>query len=163
MKPGPPRKPEALRELAGFPDHEPPRRRAPKPPRVAPDAPRGMSKGARAEWERMVPLLEPLGLLSQQDRASLASYCEAWSDFMKATRRVERQGITITTTNGNVIQNPALGVKNQASERLRKWAAEFGLSPAARAGLEVAPLAPIAKTHTDDASEFFTVVPGGRR
>ena len=164
MKPGPPRKPEPLRELAGFPDHAPPRKNAPKPPSVAPDAPRGMSKAARVEWDRIVPLLERLGLLSQLDRAALASYCEAWSDFIRATRKVEREGLTIVTSNGNVIQNPALGVKNQAREAIRKLASEFGLSPAARAGLEVTPPAlGAAKPSSDDASEFFTVVPGGRR
>lgn len=56
-----------------------------------------------------------------------------WSDAMLAT-----------TTNGNVVQNPLLGVANAARERLGKWESQLGLNPMDRAKLTVE--APKGKT-----------------
>ena len=56
-----------------------------------------------------------------------------WSDAMLAT-----------TSNGNVVNNPLLGIANAARERLGKWESMLGLSPTDRAKLTLE--APKGKT-----------------
>ena len=43
-----------------------------------------------------------------------------------------------TTDKGNVIQHPAVGVRNKAWERVVKLARQFGMTPSARAGMAIA-------------------------
>ena len=84
----------------------------------------------------MCGALEDAGLLGSLDRALLTAYCEAWAEFVALSIRVRKEGPTVMTDKGNSVQNPTLGAKNSAAERLIRIAANFGMSPAARAKLE---------------------------
>lgn len=44
--------------------------------------------------------------------------------------------LVIQTTNGNVVQNPLVGIKNAARQNMSKAAQQFGLTPSARVGLD---------------------------
>lgn len=125
-------KPSSLKLLAGNPGKRPLPKREPKPGGGCPSPPSCLSKEGRAEWQRMANQLYRLGVLTQIDRALFASYCEAWALFHRATKRLREEGDLLTTTNGNVIQHPAVGMQNTARESIRKIASEFGLSPSAR-------------------------------
>lgn len=46
-------------------------------------------------------------------------------------------GLVIATSNGNVVQNPLVGIRNKARMDCMKLAAQFGLSPSSRVGLDV--------------------------
>ena len=41
------------------------------------------------------------------------------------------------THNGTLIQNPLVGVANKAFDQVNKLAAEFGLTPSSRTGIDV--------------------------
>ena len=106
---------------------------------------------AKREWERITPQLYKLGLLSPVDVAAIAVYCDAWSDYVAATRR-SRQPV-LKTDKGVTYINPHYKVKRTAVQHLHKMLIEFGLSPACRtkihaippaAGEEVNPFAEIA-------------------
>ena len=116
------------------------RPRKPKRQTVAnsgrPECPEHMSDAARDEWDRVCGELEEAGILGRLDRALLAAYCEAWEEFVELSVRVRKEGATVETDKGNIVQNPTLGAKNSAAERLIRIAANFGMSPAARAKLE---------------------------
>ncbi|KPK71857.1 MAG: hypothetical protein AMJ84_05415 [Acidithiobacillales bacterium SM23_46] len=121
-----------------------------------PRIPRWLTGEARREWQRTAPLLARLGLLTQIDRTMLAIYCQAFADWRQADRFLQDMiaggsGVVVVTKKGNVVQNPALAVRNQAVERLRKIAAEFGMSPASRVGLETQPRA----TDQQQKQRFF--------
>jgi phage terminase small subunit len=60
-------------------------------------------------------------------------------------------GLTITTTNGNGIQDPMLGIARRAKQDALRAAAAFGVTPSSRAGVEASP-----PTSDDDSSEFFS-------
>jgi len=89
------------------------------------------------EWDRVTAELENMGIMATADRGALVVYCEAWEEFVDLLAKVRQQGAVVYTDKGNAIQNPLLGAKNKAAERLLKTAAQFGMTPAARAKIEV--------------------------
>lgn len=78
-----------------------------------------------------------MGVIAKVDRAVLAAYCTAYKDYVKADNKLKRQGEVIIYESGNVAQNPWVGIKNRAIEKMVKIAAEFGMTPSSRARLEV--------------------------
>ena len=98
-----------------------------------PDAPDHLDKEALIEWGRVSHLLYSMGLLADVDRAMLAGYCASYSMWAKAEEALKVEGLTIATTNGNIIQNPLVGIVNQAKKHMKDFASEFGMSPASKA------------------------------
>ena len=98
-----------------------------------PPAPDHLSKEALIEWGRITSDLYTLGLLTKIDMASLAAYCQSFGRWAQAETELNNSSLLIKTTNGNIIQNPLVGIANQAMEHMRKHLSEFGMSPASRA------------------------------
>lgn len=104
--------------------------------RSAPDPPTWLSREAKAEWRRVVPELERLRLLSRVTRSSLTAYCETWARFVEATRTIQREGLT--AGHGKIMHaHPAVGIANTAGAELRRWATEYGLTPASEQKVRV--------------------------
>lgn len=80
-----------------------------------------------------------LGIMSEVDDTALAAYCQAFECFVEAESKIRRSGLLIKTTNGNVIQNPLVGVANRAMEIMHKFLTEFGLTPASRTRIAAIP------------------------
>jgi P27 family predicted phage terminase small subunit len=102
--------------------------------RIAPQPPTWLSREARAEWRRVVPGLQRLDLLKEEDRAALAAYCETWATFVDATRMVRREGLTIDAKQGT-LPHPAVGIARSSGRELRAFAAHFGLTPSSEMAL----------------------------
>lgn len=146
-------RPAALKLLNGrSPGRDSGGRVVPTPPkfeRCAPDAPEWLSDEARAEWDRVVPGLDALGVLKPEDRAALAAYCDSWATYVAATRQCEREGLTLTNPDsGRVHAHPAVAVANTAARQMLRFAVEFGLTPASEQRLA-------APTATDDDTDPF--------
>lgn len=101
----------------------------PKFVRSAPEPPTWLGREAKAEWKRVVPELERLKLLSRVTRSSLVAYCETWETFMVATQVVHEEGLTIEAKQGR-LAHPAVGIQRASGAELRRWATEYGLTPA---------------------------------
>jgi P27 family predicted phage terminase small subunit len=92
------------------------------------------------EWYRVAPLLQEAGVLTDVDRAVLAGYCAAYSTFHKAelalselaARDTVFNGLMIKTKSGNLIQNPLVGIRNTALEKIQRFSAELGMTPSSR-------------------------------
>ncbi|GAA1406239.1 phage terminase small subunit P27 family [Kitasatospora putterlickiae] len=102
--------------------------------REPPAAPTWLNREAAAEWRRVVPGLARLGLLKPEDRAALAAYCEAWAQFVEATRLLKTEGLTIEAKQGT-LPHPLVGIQRAAGRELRAWAAHFGLTPSTEQAL----------------------------
>ena len=80
--------------------------------------------------------LYDLGVLSAVDRAALAAYCQAYGRWVAAERELRREdgsmNLISVTSNGNVIQNPLVGIANKSLELMHKYLTEFGMSPSSR-------------------------------
>lgn len=143
---GPAPRPPALKLLNGTSAGRDSGGRLVEPPpnfvREAPQPPTWLSREAKAEWRRVVPSLEALDILKSADRAALAVMCETWSTFVASTRQYRAEGLVLTNPDsGRVHTHPAVSVANIAARQFLRYAAEFGLSPAAEHRLNAANLA----------------------
>lgn len=98
--------------------------------RAAPEAPSWLPDEARAEWNRVVPEMDRLGLLKGIDRAALTAYCMTWARLVEASGIVAIEGMVLhDDKQGKAQRHPALLTAEAASKELRAWAGEFGLTP----------------------------------
>lgn len=134
--PGPPRKPSKLEELQGNPGHRKKNTGEPEPESAIPDCPPELKGDSRKEWDRISPLLLELGLLSKIDRSALSMYCQAWGQWLACQRRINSEGLR-KKVNGQIVPNPSHSIAIKLADQIRRWLAEFGLTPASRAKLHV--------------------------
>jgi len=139
MRPGPPKKPTALKLIAGNPGGKKLPKGEATPPASMPTMPGHLGAEARAEWQRLAPMLVQLGLLSTLDRTAFAAYCQAWAHHVEAEEMLASSGTTMTTSNGQIIVSPWMRVSRQAVETLARLLGEFGLTPAARTRINTTP------------------------
>ena len=141
--PGPPPKPKKLKELEGNPSKRPLNETEPEPDIDIPDCPDFLQGPAREEWFRITPELKTCGLISRIDRAALTAYCQTWGMYVDACEKLEALRMegsdvyTSETANGNIIQNPIIGVINKAALNCHKFLIEFGMTPASRSRIDV--------------------------
>jgi P27 family predicted phage terminase small subunit len=76
--------------------------------------PAWLSAKAKAEWRRVAPRLEELGLLCALDKAMLASYCQSFTNSTRLGRFLEKHGSTYKTSDGKRHRRPEV-----------RWAAEW--------------------------------------
>lgn len=129
---GRPPKPTRLKRLTGNPGKRPLNGAEPRPEPAVPDCPPELGPVARREWERLVSELAPLRILTQLDRAALASYCMAYGLWAEATKAIQKYGVMIKSPQGYPIQSPYLSIANRQVELMMRIAAEFGFTPASR-------------------------------
>jgi len=145
--PGPKPKPTKLKILEGNPGCRPLPKGEPEPRRIMPEPPEHLTGEALEEWNRICQGLYHMGILTEVDRNALGAYCTAyalWSQSWQAINAMRSEGklgsgLMIKTTNGNMIQNPLVGTANKAAGDMVKFAAEFGLTPAARTRIAMNP------------------------
>lgn len=104
------------------------------PPVAIPDAPDHLSADARAEWDRVTPLLEQMGIIADIYRAPLAVYCQAWGRYVQAERKLVElgeDGTVDTTPSGYKQIGVWLQVSNRAADQMKAFASEFGMTPSA--------------------------------
>jgi len=115
-----------------------------------PEPPASLTAAAKAEWARLSQELFDAGLLTNVDRDALATYCEFWADWVDARSHIDVPGGKVfITEKGYQQQSPWVGMANKAAANMLRIAAEFGLTPASRARLAVAP----PKTEEDEIEE----------
>ena len=131
--------------------HRPPRTDEPNPPAEIPKCPSFLDKFAKKEWKRMAALLADLGIIAQVDMATLAKYCESYSIWAQASKKIQEQGMifmtprrksTKTTKDGTILEketggglpiiNPYFSIANKAKEQMEKSATEMGCTPSSR-------------------------------
>lgn len=133
--------PNHLKLITGNPGRRPVAADFAPPLAEFPSPPGHLNDDAKAEWQRIGRELYALGLLTGIDTSCLAAYCHSfaiWKQALEALKLMAKgdpitKGLMICTTNGNAIQNPLVGTANKAASDMVRYAAEFGMSPSARA------------------------------
>lgn len=128
-------KPTALKLLAGNPGRRPLNADEPQPRAGVPDCPSHLDKEAKAEWERISVELELAGLLTQVDRAALAGYCQTWSRWVEASKKIKKFGTVVKSPSGYPMQSPYFSIEQQAMKQMRSFLVEFGMTPSSRSRL----------------------------
>ena len=110
----------------------------PTPPGAIPSCPDWLTEIGRLKWADCIEVLNQTKvLITQLDGDFLALYCEAFEEFIDARSEIERDGSTCKSLKGGEYQHPAVGRKNKAIERMRRFGALFGMSPSDRVGLNI--------------------------
>jgi len=99
---------------------------------AVPRAPSWMSKDARTEWRRIMPLLVERKILTEGDMASVENYCLAVATAREASRELQADGHTYKDERGLIKRHPASLVMRDAIQSSRQLAAELGLTPVSR-------------------------------
>lgn len=162
---GPPPKPSRLKVAAGNPGKRPLNPQEPRPAVEAPRMPAWLPRRAKAEWQRIVPELLGLGLLTRIDLGALASYCVAVGELEEATRTLDKEGRVcvqpIMDKTGEKVgerlrPHPAVAMQRSAASLVKAFAVEFGLSAASRTRVHGRPVPPAGTN--DREKRFFGVI-----
>lgn len=128
--------PTPLKILRG---HRPDRinKNEPKSTEADPTPPDHLDEVARQEWDRMVPVLQSMRVLTQADRQALALYCNLFSRYLAARAAIEREGLILQGTNNLWQNNPYVKIENDCIDKMIKVLMQFGMTPASRSRLSV--------------------------
>ena len=125
--------PTALKRLRGNPGKRPLPTQEPRPRVVAITPPEWVTAEARAEWDRVAPMLLRLGVLTEADGSALLVYCRTWQQWFDAQQGLAKTGLLIKSPSGYPIVNPLVGIANKTLANLTKLLIEFGMTPSSRA------------------------------
>jgi P27 family predicted phage terminase small subunit len=147
-------KPTRLKVLTGNPGRRPLNENEPRPEVLIPDCPVELGPVARREWDRLVAELAPLRMLTNLDRAALASYCGAYGMWAEATEAIQKFGTMVKAPSGFPVQSPYVSIANRQAEIMMRIASEFGFTPASRSRISTPP---------EDERDLFNLLnrPGG--
>jgi P27 family predicted phage terminase small subunit len=156
-KRGPNPLPENLRNLKGSAGGSP-RGASPTTPPGRPERPDYLDDQAAAEWDRLVPKLEAIGVMAESYGPALALYCEAYSRWRQAEALVSKHGMIVPTARGGHQVHPAMRISRDASATMLRFLCEFGLTPASRRGVQAE-----APREPDALDIFLATNPASRR
>jgi P27 family predicted phage terminase small subunit len=176
-KRGPAPKPSALKKAQGtFRKSRAPRNEI-QPTPGDPGCPPQLDAIGRSEWNRIVPELEKVGVLSVVDSAVLEGYCANYSlaRQYQAVAEAEPMIDAPVYTKGGGIEfvtkpNPASAEARKHWSLVKQFAAEFGLTPSARTRVGSGGGGGLKPPETDPAEAFLfgnlppalKAIPGGK-
>lgn len=163
------RKPSKLKAVQGNPGKRKQNRREPRPRPGVPEKPRCLAKEAQAEWHRIIPILEKMGVLTTADGAALAAYCKLHALNLRAEAAIDKFGIVYAKVDDVGVsvlkKNPAVAIFESTARLIRSFLQEFGLTPASRskvAASEGRDLEPDVKAQ-DQLQDFLDRKPASQR
>lgn len=157
---GPQPKPTVQRLLEGNPGHQTLNKFEPQPPKISSiPAPDWMNDEARRYWNRLIPMLANIGMLTEADLTTLERYCDFLSDWkfcrdflakagnicypIKETTEISdpnNPGKMIKVERVRYMQEfPHIAKKLKISEHLLRIEQHFGMTPAARTRIMAEP------------------------
>lgn len=80
-------------------------------------------------------MLESNGVMENVDTAALTMLARNYSMFIKASKQLETDGLTVVSDRGNIAPHPAIKIAKDAQIQAMKVMAEFGLTAKARTKL----------------------------
>jgi len=163
------RKPSKLKAIQGNPGKRKTNKREPRPAPGTPQMPLGLAAEATAEFRRIAPILEKMGVLTKADGPALIAYCKLHALNVKAEAAIKKYGIVFAKVDEVGVsvlkKNPAVSIFESTSRLIRSFLQEFGLTPASRskvAASEGRDLEPDVKAQ-DQLQDFLDRKPASPR
>ena len=125
-------KPTAMKMLEGNPGKRPLNLKEPVPEKKLPKCPDWLEDEAKAEWKRLCKGLFNMGLLTEYDMATFASYCQAYARWKEAEEFISQHGTIVKTKTGYWQQVPQVSIAQTYLKIMNRFAEQFGLTPASR-------------------------------
>ncbi|MGE7828975.1 phage terminase small subunit P27 family [Paenibacillus sp. NPDC093718] len=98
-------------------------------------------KVAKKEYKRIASELVKIGLITNLDVTTLASYCNAYVAYLKATEQLANEPLVVEQTNKagftNYVENPLIRIQLKYSDEMKKHATQMGLTINSRLKLVV--------------------------
>lgn len=113
--------------------------------------PADIESEAKDYMKDVLEMLESNGVMESVDTAALTMLARNYSMFIKASKTLEKDGLTVTSDRGNIAAHPAIKIAKDAQTQAMKVMAEFGLTAKARTKLPKLE----ANTGTDSPFEQF--------
>lgn len=134
---GPKPKPTVIKKFEGNPGKRRLPKGEPEPAAVDGDPvpPAWLGAEGQAKWREIVPQLRALGVLTTLDLDVLSTYCASWDEYAQCQKTMNEEGHYVYLESGFVALHPAVSRMQKALERIRKLAAEFGMTPSSRSSL----------------------------
>ena len=139
MRRGRNKTPSILNLIRGNPGKRPINVFEPQPNNDIGEAPTLLQGEALAEWERLGPQLEAMGVLTEVDVPAFTAYCQQWARYTEAEAKVKQLGEVVKAPSGYPIINPYLSIANKAYKQCREFWDQFGMTASARTRIAVKP------------------------
>ena len=94
--------------------------------------PKDIEKDAKDYMQNVLEQLDSAGMLENVDSAALTMLARNYSMFIKASKQLEDEGLTVTSDRGNIAPHPAIKIAKDAQTQAMM---EFGLTAKARTKL----------------------------
>lgn len=130
-------KPTETKKLEGNPGKRALNNQEPQPDVAIPECPPHLEGEAKKEFARITQELLKLKIIAEIDRAALVAYCQAWGDYIKATKEIKKEGEVLYSDKGNAYINPWKNLQTSAMDRMLRFSAEFGMTPSSRSRIKV--------------------------
>ena len=97
--------------------------------------PKDIEKDAKDYMQNVLEQLDSTGMLENVDSAALTMLARNYSMFIKASKQLEDEGLTVTSDRGNIAPHPANKIAKDAQTQAMKVMLEFGLTAKARTNM----------------------------
>jgi P27 family predicted phage terminase small subunit len=131
--------PTYLKLLNGNPGKRPINENEPTPVVEIPECPEYIAKDeiAHEEWQRIIPELYKLNLITVIDRATIELYCTQYSIYRRALEEINIKGLTVSNVRHGEKSIPHIAIAREAAKVIKSIAVEFGLTPSSRSRINV--------------------------
>lgn len=99
--------------------------------------PTDIESDAKEYMKTVLAKLEENGILENVDSAALTMLARNYSTFIRASKQLEKDGITYMSDRNNIQPHPAIKIANDAQSKAMKVMEEFGLTAKSRKKLKI--------------------------
>lgn len=90
--------------------------------------PSDIEKEAKDYMKDVILMLEDNSLMKDVDNAALTMLARNYSMFIKASKQLEKDGLTVVSDRGNIAPHPAIKIAKDAQIQAMKVMEKFGLT-----------------------------------
>lgn len=90
--------------------------------------PTDIEKEAKEYMKNVIQMLDESGVMQDVDNAALTMLARNYSMFIKASKQLEKDGLTVTSDRGNIAPHPAIKIAKDAQIQAMKVMEKFGLT-----------------------------------
>ena len=90
--------------------------------------PTDIEKEAKDYMKDVILMLEDNSLIKNVDNAALTMLARNYSMFIKASKQLEKDGLTVVSDRGNIAPHPAIKIAKDAQIQAMKVMEKFGLT-----------------------------------
>ena len=90
--------------------------------------PTDIEKEAKDYMKDVILMLEDNSLMKNVDNAALTMLARNYSMFIKASKQLEKDGLTVVSDRGNIAPHPAIKIAKDAQIQAMKVIEKFGLT-----------------------------------